>query len=303
MKKIIFLVIVNVAYLSLKSQTCITLQPDGTAGQDAVISSFFPTGNFGNYTELNAVAWTSGGNPSNLRGLIKFDLSSIPANAVITSAKISLYAVTTTPLNGNLVDPMSGDNASYLQRVTADWSPTTVTWNNQPTATTANQVTLATSTSVNQNYTNVDVTLLIQDMRTNGNYGFLLRAINETAFRSMTFASSNHSNAAIRPKLEVCYNIVASTSRNELNKFQVSVWPNPVTENHLQIELSLQKPEKISIQMFELNGRVLSETRFYSGITGKNLFLHPVDLLPGVYLVRINIGKETMTNKVIVQKR
>ncbi|MBS4063867.1 MAG: DNRLRE domain-containing protein, partial [Chitinophagaceae bacterium] len=160
-----------------QSPVCITLQPDGATGQDAVIASFYPGGNFGDYTELDAHAWTSGGNPSNLRGLIKFDLSGIPSNAVITSAKISLYAVTTAPLNGNLVDPMFGANAAYLQRITADWSPSTVTWNNQPATTTSNQVTLATSTSTTQNYTNIDVTSLILDMRTNGNYGFLLKAI------------------------------------------------------------------------------------------------------------------------------
>ncbi len=302
MKKVLFtLVLFSLQILSFAQPTCITLQPDGATGQDAIISSFFPAGNFGNYTELDAIAWTSGGNPSNLRGLLRFDLSSIPANAIITSAKISLYAVTTAPLNGNLVDPMFGDNAAYLQRVTANWSPATVTWNNQPAATAVNQVTLATSTSTTQNYTNVDVTALVQDMQTNGNFGFLLRSINETPFRSMTFASSNHSNAAIRPKLEVCYNVVASVRNNNSNNFNVAVWPNPSLKNTVQVEVVLQRTEIITVQVFDMNGKAISGVLKFTGIVGKNLFPLDAGIQPGVYLIKINAGKEAQTKKLIVQ--
>lgn len=285
------------------SQTpvCITLQPDGTTGQDAVIASFFPTGNFGDYTELDAHAWTSGGNPSNLRGLIKFDLSGIPSNAIITSAKISLYAVTTAPLNGNLIDPMFGDNASYLQRITANWSPSTVTWNNQPATTTVNQVTLASSTSTTQNYTNIDVTSLIQDMRTNVNYGFLLKIVNETPFRSMTFASSNHSNSAIRPKLEICYNVVSDVRNTNRNNYMVSIGPNPSTGNQVQVSVTLQKQEKLMVQIFDIDGKMISDDLQFVGLPGNNLLRINTGFPSGVYVIKINVGKDIVTKKLIIQ--
>src|SRR5687767_5585233 len=64
--------------------------------------------------DLDAQAWTKDGYPLNVRGAFKFDLSTIPANATIVSAKLSLYS-NPTPINGDQVVANSGsNNAMYI---------------------------------------------------------------------------------------------------------------------------------------------------------------------------------------------
>ena len=79
----------------------LTLQPDNNPfeyqvtelnGQDA---SFVGP-------EISIDAWTSSNQPWILRDIFKFDLSTIPANATITSANLYLYS-NPQPLTGNLV--------------------------------------------------------------------------------------------------------------------------------------------------------------------------------------------------------
>jgi hypothetical protein len=67
----------------------------------------------------------------------------------------------------------------------------------------------------------MDVTSMVQDMVTNpsSNYGFMLQLINEQYYRCMLFASSDHANANLHPKLEICYTVssllsVISTNTN-----------------------------------------------------------------------------------------
>ena len=77
------------------AQTTIVLQPGPADGKDAEIFSCVSCGyagnNYGTKRDLNAIAWTKNGNNSNVRSLIQFDLSGIPANAFINSATLSLY--------------------------------------------------------------------------------------------------------------------------------------------------------------------------------------------------------------------
>src|ERR1039457_4771235 len=72
--------------LSINAQT-ITLHPV----QEGLVDSLYPANNYPNYPDFIANAWTSGGNPLLERSLMQFDLSSIPNNASIISAQLSLY--------------------------------------------------------------------------------------------------------------------------------------------------------------------------------------------------------------------
>ena len=67
-----------------------TSQPNGTDGMDTYIESGSTTTNF--WTEVSLRIGEGNGSTNDLnRSLIKFDLSSIPANATITSATLSLW--------------------------------------------------------------------------------------------------------------------------------------------------------------------------------------------------------------------
>jgi hypothetical protein len=80
---------------------------------DAYIDGSSPTRNYGADNKFEVRP----DNNADRRGLLKFDLSSIPANARITSATLYLYE------NGNKTG-----QTTYLYRVTSNWSESTVTW-------------------------------------------------------------------------------------------------------------------------------------------------------------------------------
>ncbi len=184
------------------AQVTLNLHPNATNGIDALIDNSSATTNYGTSPDLAAWAWTSGG-ITIARGLLKFDLSSIPSTATITSATLSLYcntASSVTQLN-------SGANACLLQRITSTWTESGVTWNNQPTTTTVNQDTLAQSTSTTQNYPSIDVRNLVIDMINNPStsFGFMMKLITESTYRSMVLSSSDNSDSTKWPRLVIVY--------------------------------------------------------------------------------------------------
>lgn len=155
--------------------------------------------------ELGAVSWTSGGIEMGMRSAFTFDFSSIPANAKITSAKLTLYSHR-NPLNGDHVHANSGSNNSmYIQRNVTSWIANTVKWVNQPATTTENQVSIPHTTESFLDLIDIDVKKLVEDMLANGNYGFNIRLQNETIYNSRIFYSSKWTDAQKHPKLVIVY--------------------------------------------------------------------------------------------------
>ena len=151
-------------------------------------------------------AWTIGGVPITVRELLKFDLSSIPANATISSANLQLFS-DTIPKNGDLIDANYGaDNSFVVQQVAASWDVASVNWFNQPSGLTNNQVVVPTTTSSFLNL-DINVTSLVAAMvNNNQNYGFKLSLQNEVQYTSRIFCSSYYADASKHPKLVVVYN-------------------------------------------------------------------------------------------------
>ncbi len=126
-------------------------------------------------TAIQNAAYTISGSNGGLnvnRALIDFDLTSIPKGSIITSANLNLYAIGQLGiLNGHV----GNNNNSVLQRITEDWKEDKVTWNAQPSTTNINQVSLPASNNSLEDYLNIDVTSLVQDLIDNNNYGVLLK--------------------------------------------------------------------------------------------------------------------------------
>ncbi|MEO8148191.1 MAG: DNRLRE domain-containing protein [Bacteroidia bacterium] len=184
----------------------ITLQPNAATGKDAMITGYLPSGNanFGTDPEFKAGAWTIGGVPFSERSLIDFDLSQLPAGAAITNAQLSLYY---NPASNSYGHSHYGANAAYIKRITAAWSENTVTWNNQPPTATTHQLLLPQSISPTQDYTNMNVTDLLNDVYHNPatGYGLLLQLQQETIYKGLLFSSSDHPDSTKHPKLVITF--------------------------------------------------------------------------------------------------
>jgi len=154
----LILALISPFFLSVKaSSTTVTL----TATDDAYILSNSPDNNYGDESELrfgyNSDLW-------NYRTYIRFDLSSIPENAVIISAKLKLVDNRDDTSNLNI----------EVHRVIGDWDESSITWNNQPGY---DSVVISSATSgYAGDVIEWDVTDLVQAWvnGTYNNYGFAL---------------------------------------------------------------------------------------------------------------------------------
>lgn len=200
------------------SQTTVTFKPNAEIGKDASLFtkeySNFADLNFGTETALKMSTWTWSGDLFSERSLIQFnELESIPTGAIITDVKLKLYGC--SDLEGNNVYPGSSfnsySNSVYVQRVTSVWNENTVTWNTQPTTSTATQIIIPNSEEqYNWNYTienSEELKAMVQDMVSNPstNHGFMLKLVSESTYRRMAFASSDNVDPTRWPELQVTY--------------------------------------------------------------------------------------------------
>ncbi|MCD6066766.1 MAG: tRNA3(Ser)-specific nuclease WapA precursor [Bacteroidetes bacterium] len=191
---------------SLAQTTFVVMQPDGTTGKDANVKlkdsgDTFGNANYGAETEYqsdraNTFVWHK------TRGLIQFDLASLPYNARIISANLILYGT------GNHTRFHGGSNASYLRRLSAAWNEGTVTWNTQPGNIATDEISLAASGGASETYT-VNVTDHVRIMIDNpvSSFGWVLMLQDEvtSSARGLSFGSSDNATAGLRPRLELTY--------------------------------------------------------------------------------------------------
>ncbi len=185
------------------SKNTLVLQPGSEEGMDAVIWNLDPNVNRGAYNDISAIAWTNGGAFTNMRSLIKFDLTSIPIDEEIDQAKLFLYGYL-SKANGTS-ESLSGANYTLLCPITSGWDEMSVTWNTQPTFD-KNRAILLDSCNTITDY-EIDVTEHIQDI-VNGTYennGWMLILETEETYRRMIFASSDYELEEKRPKLVISY--------------------------------------------------------------------------------------------------
>jgi hypothetical protein len=167
--------------------------------------------NYGTATQNAAYAIPSVAGPGlNVnRALIHFDLSAYPQNAVFSNAELDLFAF--GPV-GAWPGHAGAANNAYIERITGPWSENTVTWNNQPSTTTASQLFVTGTPNATQDYLNLNVTQIINDILLGqNNYGIMLRLVGEYPSNLLFFCSEDHPNPAKRPRLRVYYSVPAPT--------------------------------------------------------------------------------------------
>ncbi len=184
----------------------------GANAQDGYLDlTFAGNGTGSDYTdpnspEIDASAWTAYNGPDILRGALFFNLTKLPANVTIQSAKLSLYS-NPTPLNGNLVDANFGtNNAIFIERITSGWDMSSG-YNTKPTTTTTNSILIPHTNLPRLDLIDVDVTNLVKDMMANTNYGFGIRLQSEVQYTSRLFCGIRYSDASKHPHLKIIYNI------------------------------------------------------------------------------------------------
>lgn len=304
MKKIITTLLLSSFVFLGFSQTSITLQPNSIDGKDAMVWDYTPNDVNGSGYEFEVYAWTYSGAITIRRCFIDFDFSVIPSGAAISSATLTLFNNSSSTSTNGEHSQLSGSNEMVVARVVEDWEENTVKWNNQPNTTSLNQVVTAVSASSNQDYL-IDVTTLVQDMidNTNNSFGFGLSLLTEEHYRSLIFASSDHTNSALHPKLELTYTVNNSTlvKENNLNNQNVVVYPNP-TNSRVNIKLNNNSIKYSLVEVYDAKGILVFSENLNQQLSlklNKSVFGGE-----GLYFIKLisEDRKSQSINKVIIEE-
>lgn len=194
----------------IEENTCyfpdsLVLRSGSGQSMDGDISSLFPKNNYKNIPYLVPYTWIQFGNQETRRSLLKFDINSIPANAVIDSAFIDLYysakfVQENPPFTGHF-----GTNSFQISRITQAWSDSTLTWNNQPTVTAQNSILVAAATNSSKNYLNINIKNIVIDQILNNNNGFMIRHQIEDPYKITCLTSGEEPQINLRPRIRIYY--------------------------------------------------------------------------------------------------
>lgn len=173
----------------------------------AVADSYIHQGtadtNYGRNPDLNVGFYPPGGGEFSSRyyGLVKFDLSEIPNDATITTARLTLYLKS------------GGGTKIIFQRVTSDWEESDVTWNNKPTWPSLPSfrfTPLTMDVGATPGYYSVNVTSYVKGWVKGDypNHGLVIRPTSEETISRCTFQSRERTedqSAKVVPRLEIEY--------------------------------------------------------------------------------------------------
>jgi hypothetical protein len=261
----------------------------GTAPQNAAYS-------------ITANNSTPSGN--NNRALMHFDLSAISTTANISSATLKLYA---RGQNGTLNGHTGTANASYIARVTSAWNANTVTWNSQPSFVLTDAATLSQSTNALEDYLNIDVTAMVQDMVANPstNNGFLLKLINEVENNGLIFQSLDCGDSTKFPTLTVnviCGELTGVKDQVEPAFATVALYPNP-TQGKVSLRVDMIEAAQLSVKLYDLSGRLLAEqNQGQVGTGGQDIALDQLvaNRPAGIYIVSVLMGEHKVDRKLVL---
>lgn len=202
--------------------------------------------NSGLHNVIRAESWQwIAGRDDTIRGLIDFDLDSLMGqSASIQKATLVLKYFANTNFTKQV-----GQNAFELFVVTENWNESTVNWPNKPNYDPSVSVAAAKSATDTQSYS-LDVTTLVQHFLTNQGEGFYMKLQNEQPFSGVTFASREHSMAALHPKLIIELSGAVGLREHATNfKFN-----NPFGE---QLRLETQDEKPYRLLLISTSGKVI----------------------------------------------
>jgi hypothetical protein len=81
----------------------------------------------------------------------------------------------------------------------------------------------------------------------------------------------------------------------------LKVFPNPVNrDTPIQIQLQSQRAGKIVASLFEMNSRLITKSEFFVSDGENKLIFQHENLIPGVYILRIDAAQGSIQRKLVV---
>lgn len=196
-KKSTTILLLILCTLVANSQNTLVLE----ASKDTYINTVIADQYQGQSQSLIAAGWSYNGSYGQGRSLIGFELCALPNSFVLVSATLHLYHDYSASHTGHTT---GGLNSAKLYKTTSYWDEST-TWSNQPSFDLFTFSELPSSITSTQNYS-IDVTGIVDScIASSTEVGFYLKLDEEQTYRSLVFASKDHPDINVRPKLELVY--------------------------------------------------------------------------------------------------
>lgn len=286
MRSILLLTLLLFALNSF-AQTKLTIQSPNE--RSAQVATSDRNGAFGD-EGFQAESISNGDGTFNLvRGLLEFDLSSIPQGSFVNWARLNLFSV---GLN-------FGANTSLLRRITTPWDPSTVTWNNQPQTSKRGTVILPRSTNARQDYKNINVWTLVQAMvdSPNTSFGFEIKLDTERGKvpSDLLFFTPGYNKPHFNPKLVMEFTapgmkpaVTSMAIDGNGSSTVMTVYPNPSTG---LFTCSIRSNEEInmSLRVLDMMGRTVYSEPVNS--SNSQLKIQLPENVSGTYFVTVQDNK------------
>ncbi|GEM_PF-1091292 len=266
------------------------------ATEDATVSSLDSSANYGQNPDLIALAWSANDRDFVLRSLMRFELPELADGEILLGATLSMFATTGSTNPGHL-----GFNDALITRINGSWIPNEVTWQNQPAVVTDHAVFLPRSDAPDQDFINLEVTGLVQDMLSETGtepQGLRIQLQSESVFRSINFASSDHPDASRHPILTLQIQRVGSTGFGSVAKpadLQAAFGPNPL-QDQLSLTVQLKTAQAANLEVYDASGRLVEQLDLGKLPSGETALLLPATAWPsGSLLFRVVLDNGTVS--------
>ena len=276
------------------------LQPNALEGIDTFVNQNAPNTNYGNQTFL--VAAESAGSYAGI--LIKFNVSSIPSYADITSSKLKLYFYT-SPTNAT-----NEINISTRLITSNSWNESNVTWNTRPSYST--QYSDKKALTNNYGWIEFNVTEIVERWinGSNPNYGITIVPDTASVNTEKRFYSSDSSNTTLRTVLEINYSttsepnitIVWPFNNSQHGDGRIIIAYNVTAETSIY-DCKLQNGSVISTDNSVTRGALQLFTRTINQEGEQNFYINCTDItghsaISDIIKIYVNASKADIYSKV-----
>lgn len=93
-----------------------------------------------------------------------------------------------------------------------------------------------------------------------------------------------------------CNNV--GLAENSLQQADINVFPNPFT-TEFSVQLNLDESQPVQITVTDMVGKAISETMYFSGTKGNNIFRIAAAPAPGIYFVTVKAGTKQVTRPLV----
>lgn len=242
----------------------IVLQPGPSLLKDAQLRHQY----YNNYINKNfgdrpyGGAWCSDYSINYYRGLIEFDISTIP-NLPVHSVILKLHGQPRGEMSNM---PNRGDVSAY--RVTSPWEEMVVTWNTQPTH---SNVIIDTESPTTLKWYEWDITQLYIDWKSGiyPNYGIMLINNLEGTYRTgIVLKSNDYPDPAYLPILEITFAIPDLTAEIDVKPEKIVMksnakWINAFIE--LPVGYLVGDIVEQSIKLYKVDSQIISPFIYIDG--------------------------------------